>query len=88
MLKEIGYVNTTVYSNSDIVILPNRHMYSKFIKTVVMKPYLGYLAPEEKMNLSEFFFISKKDYFLLIRPGMEGQVMPPRPGWKHEYRPR
>ena len=30
----------------DIVILPNRHMYSKFIKTVVMKPYLEHLAPE------------------------------------------
>ena len=40
MLQEIGYVNTKVYSNSDCVVLPNRQVYSKFVKTVVMKPYL------------------------------------------------
>jgi trans-aconitate 2-methyltransferase len=44
MLQETGYVNTTVYSNSDCVILPNRQIYSKFVKTVVMKPYLDYLS--------------------------------------------
>ena len=25
LLEEIGYVNTRVYSNSDCIILPNRH---------------------------------------------------------------
>ena len=45
MLQETGYVNTTVYSNSNCVILPNRQIYSKFVKTVVMKPYLDYLSP-------------------------------------------
>lgn len=43
LLEEIGYVNRTVYLYSDCVILPNRRIYSKFVKTVVMKPYLGRL---------------------------------------------
>jgi trans-aconitate methyltransferase len=46
LLEETGYVNTTVYSNSDRVILPNRHIYSKFVKTVVMKPSLERLSPD------------------------------------------
>jgi trans-aconitate 2-methyltransferase len=44
LLQEIGYVNTTVCSNSDYVILPNRLIYSKFVKTVVMKSYLECLS--------------------------------------------
>jgi hypothetical protein len=40
LLEEIGYVNRTVYLYSDCVILPNRRIYSKFVKTVVMKPHL------------------------------------------------
>ena len=44
LLQEIGYVNTKVYSSSDSVIFPNREIYSKFLKTVVMKPYLDYLS--------------------------------------------
>ena len=44
LLQEIGYVNTTVYSNSDCVVLPNRRIYSKFVKTVVMKSYLDHLV--------------------------------------------
>jgi trans-aconitate methyltransferase len=46
LLEETGYVNITVYSNSDRVILPNRHIYSKFVKTVVMKPSLERLSPD------------------------------------------
>jgi len=32
LLQEIGYVNTTVYSSSKHVLLPNHQIYSKFIK--------------------------------------------------------
>ena len=46
MLQEIGYVNTKVYSNSDCVVLPNRQVYCKFVKTVVMKPYLDHLSSD------------------------------------------
>jgi len=45
LLKEIGYVSTTVHSKGDCVILPNRQIYIKFVKTVVMKSYLERLAP-------------------------------------------
>ena len=48
LLEEIGYVNRTVSSNSDRVILPNRRIYSKFIKTVVMKSYLEHLSAHNK----------------------------------------
>ena len=38
LLAEICYVNTTAYLYSDRVIFPNRLIYAKFVKTVVMKP--------------------------------------------------
>jgi trans-aconitate 2-methyltransferase len=40
LLTEIGYVDTTAYLHSDRVIFPNRMIYAKFVKTVIMKPYL------------------------------------------------
>ena len=46
LLQEIGYVNTKVYSSSDCVVLSNRQVYSQFVKTVVMKPYLDHLSPD------------------------------------------
>lgn len=42
LLQEIGYVNTKVYYSDDCVTL-NRRIYSKFVKTVVMKSYLDHL---------------------------------------------
>jgi trans-aconitate methyltransferase len=47
LLQETGYVNTTVYSTSDCVILPKRQIYSKFVKTVVLKSYLDHLPPPD-----------------------------------------
>jgi trans-aconitate 2-methyltransferase len=55
LLEEIGYVNTRVYSNSDCIILPNRHMYSRFVKTVVAKPYLERLSPDNGGKLKTAF---------------------------------
>ncbi len=55
LLEEIGYVNTRVYSNSDCVILPNRHIYSRFVKTVVAKPYLERLSPDNSDKLKTAF---------------------------------
>ena len=46
LLQKIGYMNTQVYPTSDYVVLPNRHLYSKFVKTVVMKPYLDHLSSD------------------------------------------
>jgi trans-aconitate methyltransferase len=55
LLEEIGYVNTRVYSNSDCIILPNRHMYSRFVKTVVAKPYLERLSADNSDKLKTVF---------------------------------
>jgi ubiquinone/menaquinone biosynthesis C-methylase UbiE len=60
LLQEIGYVNTKAYYSDDRVTLPNRQIYSKFVKTVVMKSYLDHLSSHK-----EDYDIDKlKDLFL------------------------
>jgi trans-aconitate methyltransferase len=58
LLEEIGYVNTTVYLHSDHVILPNRLIYSKFVKTVVMKSYLEHLSPDNNDDKLKTLFLN------------------------------
>jgi trans-aconitate 2-methyltransferase len=55
LLKEIGYVNSRVQLNRDYVILLNRRIYSRFIKTVVAKPYLECLATDNGDELKKAF---------------------------------
>jgi trans-aconitate methyltransferase len=55
LLKEIGYLNSRLYSNRDCVILPNRRVYSRFIKTVVAKPYLECLSLDNGDKLQASF---------------------------------
>jgi trans-aconitate 2-methyltransferase len=57
LLREVGHVNTTVYSNIDRVILPNRDTYSKFIKTVVMKSYLERLSIDDNGDKLKTLFL-------------------------------
>jgi SAM-dependent methyltransferase len=60
LLQEIGYENTAVYYSDDCLILPNRKIYSKFVKTVVMKSYLDHLSSH-----NDIYDIDKlKDLFL------------------------
>ena len=44
LLQEIGYTHRTTYLHSDHVVFPNLQTYAKFVKTVVMKPYLERFA--------------------------------------------
>jgi trans-aconitate 2-methyltransferase len=53
LVQEIGYVNTVLYSSSDCVILPNRQIYSKFVKTVVMKSYLDHLSSDNDDDIEK-----------------------------------
>jgi hypothetical protein len=55
LLKEMGYENRRVSSNRDCVILLNRRVYSRFIKTVVTKPYLECLSPDNGDRLMVAF---------------------------------
>ena len=48
LLQETGYVNAKVFSSSDHVILPSRRVYSKFVKTVVIKSYLDHLSQDNE----------------------------------------
>ena len=47
LLREIGYTSTRVHLHSDRVSLTGRKIYSKFVKTVIMKPFLERL-PNDK----------------------------------------
>jgi trans-aconitate 2-methyltransferase len=49
LLREIGYVNTKVQLHDDLVIMTNREIYSRFVKTVIMKPFLEHL-PNDKIR--------------------------------------
>jgi len=60
LLQEIGYVNTKVCYSSDHVILPNQRIYSKFVKTVVMKSYLDHLS----LHNDDYHSDKSKDQFL------------------------
>jgi trans-aconitate methyltransferase len=62
LLREIGYVNTRVYYSDDGVTLPNQRIYSKFIKTVVMKPYLDHLSSHK----DDYDTDELKDLFLKL----------------------
>jgi trans-aconitate 2-methyltransferase len=50
LLEKIGYINTKVHLHNDPVILTNREIYSKFVKTVIMKPFLERLPDDETRN--------------------------------------
>ena len=49
LLREIGYVNTKVQLRDDLVFMTNREIYSRFVKTVIMKPFLEHL-PDDKIR--------------------------------------
>ncbi len=44
LLEEAGYINRNVHSTKGSVVFPNRNVYAKFIKTVIMKSYLEHLS--------------------------------------------
>jgi trans-aconitate 2-methyltransferase len=50
LLEEIGYVNRNVHSTKDSVVFPNRNVYAKFMKTVIMKSYLEHLSVNPNSN--------------------------------------
>jgi trans-aconitate 2-methyltransferase len=49
LLGEIGYINTKVHLRKDYVNLADREIYSRFVKTVIMKPFLEHL-PDDKIR--------------------------------------
>ena len=49
LLGEIGYINTRVHLHDDCVNLIDRKIYSRFVKTVIMKPFLEHL-PDDKLR--------------------------------------
>jgi trans-aconitate 2-methyltransferase len=49
LLGKIGYVNINVHLHDDRVKLSNRQIYSKFVRTVIMKPFLERI-PNDKIR--------------------------------------
>jgi ABC-type phosphate/phosphonate transport system ATPase subunit len=50
LLRKIGYVNSKVYLHNDHVIMTNRKVYSRFVKTVIMKQFLECLPDDDKLR--------------------------------------
>jgi trans-aconitate 2-methyltransferase len=50
LLEEAGYVNRNVHSSKNSVVFPNHNVYTKFIKTVIMKSYLDHLSVSNNNN--------------------------------------
>lgn len=50
LLEKIGYINIKVHLHNDLVILTNREIYSNFVKTVIMKPFLERLNDDKTRN--------------------------------------
>jgi len=49
LLGEIGYINTKVHLHNDCLNLADREIYSRFVKAVIMKPFLEQL-PDDKIR--------------------------------------
>jgi trans-aconitate methyltransferase len=49
LLGEIGYVSTKIHLHNDCVNLIDREIYSRFVKTIIMKPFLERL-PDDKLR--------------------------------------
>jgi trans-aconitate 2-methyltransferase len=49
LLDNIGYINIKVHLHTDCVNLPDREIYSRFVKTVIMRPFLEHL-PDDKIK--------------------------------------
>jgi trans-aconitate 2-methyltransferase len=50
LLKEIGYVSTRVSLHNDCVSLTNRKIYARFVKSVIMGPFLQRLPDDKTRN--------------------------------------
>jgi trans-aconitate 2-methyltransferase len=50
LLRKIGYVNIKVHLNNDRVSLTSREIYSRFVKTVVLKPFLERFPDNKTRN--------------------------------------
>ena len=59
LLRKTGYVNIKVHSHNDRVTLTNREIYSRFVKTVIMKPFLECLSDDEARNRFLEFFLDE-----------------------------
>jgi len=59
LLRKIGYVYIKVHLHNDRVTLTNREIYSRFVKTVIMKPFLECLPDDETRNRFLEFFLDE-----------------------------
>jgi trans-aconitate 2-methyltransferase len=50
LLRKAGYVNIKVHLHNDRVSLTNRVIYARFVKTVVLKPFLERLPDDKTRN--------------------------------------
>ena len=66
LLEKIGYINTKVHLHNDHVILTNREIYSRFVKTVIMKPFLQHLPDDKIRNRYLELFLDEVKRVVLV----------------------
>jgi hypothetical protein len=79
LLEEAGYVSRNVRSTKDSVVFPNRNVYTKFVKTVIMKSYLEHLSANNNNSndderLKALFFDMFLDEIKKYSNRLEGQL--------------
>lgn len=68
LLKKIGYINTKVHLHIDRVILANREIYSRYVKTVILKPFIEHLPDDKIRNRYwNYFWMTLKREVLIVR---------------------
>ena len=71
LLKEIGYISTNVS-------LANRKIYARFVKTVIMKPFLEHLSDDKTRNRFLELFLHEVEK-------RSNNSMGPQPTWSLDY---
>ena len=67
LLREIGYINTGVHLHNDRVILTNRKIYAKFVKTVIMKPFWNaFLMMKYEIDIWNYFCMKLKREIIVV----------------------
>jgi trans-aconitate 2-methyltransferase len=51
LLEKIGYIDTKVQLHNARVILTNRETYSRFVKRVILKPFLERLSDDKTSTI-------------------------------------
>jgi len=71
LLGKIGFVNINVHLYNNCVNLCNREIYSKFVRSVIMKPFLECISKEKSRNRYLELFLDEVEGRKSVNPKQE-----------------